>query len=142
MFYGEFDYKIDEKGRVPLPPKFRDALKNGVVLTQGAENCVTVYTVPEWKKLSERLTNSPLSRSKIRKLSRALFASAFANRIDQQGRIAIPPQLREHAQIADDVVVVGANTYLEIWNKSLWEDEKAESREQAWQIIESLEPNE
>ncbi|OGO00767.1 MAG: division/cell wall cluster transcriptional repressor MraZ [Chloroflexi bacterium RBG_13_51_52] len=141
MFYGEFDYKIDEKGRVPVPPKFRNFLKDGVVLTPGAERCITVYTVTEWKKLSSTLTNSPLSRSKMRKLSRALFATAFSTRIDQQGRIAIPAPLREHSQITDDVIVAGANTYLEIWDKALWEEEKAVSQEQAWQIIESLENN-
>ena len=139
MFYGEFDYKIDEKGRVPLPPKFRNYLKDGVVLTPGAEKCITVYTVPEWRKLSSTLTNSPLSRSKMRKLSRALFATAFSTRIDNQGRIAIPAPLREHAEIVDEVVVAGSNTYLEIWNNILWEEEKEQSQEQAWQIIESLE---
>jgi MraZ protein len=141
MFYGEFDYKIDEKGRVPLPPKFRNYLKDGVVLTPGAEKCITVYTVSEWRKLSTTLTNSPLSRSKMRKLSRALFATAFSTRIDNQGRIAIPAPLREHAEIVDEVVVAGSNTYLEIWNKVLWEEEKEMSQEQAWQIIESLENN-
>lgn len=139
MFYGEFDYKIDEKGRVPLPPKFRNYLKDGVVLTPGAEKCITVYTVPEWRKLSANLTNSPLSRSKMRKLSRALFSTAFSTRIDNQGRIALPAPLREHAEIVDEVVVAGSNTYLEIWNKILWEEEKEISQEQAWQIIESLE---
>ncbi len=139
MFYGEFDYKIDEKGRVPLPPKFRNYLKDGVVLTPGAEKCITVYTVPEWRKLSASLTNSPLSRSKMRKLSRALFSTAFSTRIDNQGRIALPAPLREHAEIVDEVVVAGSNTYLEIWNKILWEEEKEISQEQAWQIIESLE---
>ncbi len=141
MFYGEFDYKVDEKGRVPIPPKFRGLLKDGVVLTSGAENCITVYTVPDWKKLASTITSSPLARSKMRKLSRALFATAFSTRIDPQGRVAIPAPLREHAQIAEDVIVAGANTYLEIWNKALWEEEKANIREQAWQIIESLEPN-
>ena len=139
MFYGEFDYKIDDKGRVPLPPKFRNALKDGVVLTPGVEKCITVYTVPEWRKLSSSLTTSPISRSKMRKLSRALFATAFSTRIDNQGRVAIPAPLREHAEITDEVVVAGANTYLEIWNKILWEEEKGISQEQAWQIIESLE---
>ena len=123
MFYGEFDYKIDEKGRVPLPPKFRNALKDGVVLTPGAEKCITVYTVPEWRKLSTTLTNSPISRSKMRKLSRALFATAFSTKIDGQGRVALPAPLREHAEIVDEVVVAGSNTYLEIWNKILWEEE-------------------
>jgi len=139
MFYGEFDYKIDEKGRVPLPPKFRNALKDGVVLTPGAEKCITVHTVPEWRKLSTTLTNSPISRSKMRKLSRALFATAYSTRIDNQGRVAIPAPLREHAEIVDEVMVVGNNTYLEIWNRILWEEEKEVSQEQAWQIIESLE---
>jgi MraZ protein len=141
MFYGEFDYKIDEKGRLPIPPKFRNALKDGIVLMPGAENCISIYTVVAFKKLSDTLTNSPLSRSKTRKLTRALFSTAFSTRIDPQGRVAIPAPLRAHAQITDDVIVAGANTYLEIWNKALWEEEKAVSQEQAWQIIESLENN-
>ena len=139
MFYGEFDYKIDEKGRVPIPPRFRNALKDGVVLTPGAEKCITAYTIPEWRKLATALTESSLTRSKMRKLSRAIFATAFSTKIDNQGRIAIPPPLREHAQIVDEAVVAGANTYLEIWNKILWEEEKSLSQEQSWQIIESLE---
>lgn len=139
MFYGEFDYKIDEKGRVPVPPRFRNFLKDGVVLTPGAEKCVTAYTLPEWKKLATTLTGSSLTRSKMRRLSRALFATAFSTKMDGQGRIALPAPLREHAEIVDEVVVAGANTYLEIWNKILWEEEKSISQEQAWQIIESLE---
>jgi MraZ protein len=141
MFYGEFDYKIDEKGRLPVPPKFRNVLKDGIVLTPGAENCITVYTIPEWRKLSTTITTSPLARSKIRKLSRALFATAFTSAIDGQGRIAIPPTLREHARIVDNVIVAGMNTYLEIWSKALWDEEKTSSLQQVWQIIESLENN-
>jgi MraZ protein len=141
MFYGEFDYKIDEKGRLPIPPKFRNVFKDGIVLTSSAENCITAYTLEEWKKLSTSLTNSPLSRIKMRRLSRAIFATAFNTTIDNQGRVAIPAPLRDHAQILDDAVVVGVNTYLEFWNKASWEEEKAISQQQAWQIIESLESN-
>jgi MraZ protein len=139
MFYGEFDYKVDEKGRVPLPPKFRNALKDGVILAPGAEKCITAYTIPEWRKLATALTDSSLTRSKMRRLSRALFATAFSTKIDNQGRIAIPAPLKEHAEIIDEVVVAGANTYLEIWNRILWEEEKSISLEQSWQNIESLE---
>lgn len=139
MFYGEFDYKIDDKGRVPVPPKFRNFLKDGLVLTVGAEKCITAYTVAEWKKLSASLTASSLTRSKMRRLNRFLFATAFVTRVDGQGRVALPAPLREHAQIADEVAIVGLNTNLEIWNKALWEEEKNVSQEQAWQIIESLE---
>ena len=138
-FYDEFDYKIDDKARVPIPPRFRNALKDGVVLTPGAEKCITAYTIPEWRKVSEKLTGSGLSRSKMRRLSRAIFGTAFSTKIDNQGRIALPAPLREHAEIVEEVVITGANTYLEIWNKVHWEEEKEISQEQAWQIIESLE---
>ena len=139
MFYGEFEYKIDDKGRIPIPPKFRNELKDGVVLAPGIEKCITAYTVPEWKKLSASITSGPLTRSKIRKLNRALFSTAFSTKVDGQGRIAIPAPLKEYGDIIEDVVVAGANTYLEIWNKSSWEEEKDISQQQAWQIIESME---
>jgi len=139
MFYGEFNYKIDEKGRMPIPPKFRRELKDGVVLSPGAEKCINVYPLAEWKKLATSVTSGPLTPNKLRRLYRAIFASAFSVNIDGQGRVALPIPLREYAEIIEDVVIAGANTYLEIWNQVLWEEEKAISQEQAWQIIESLE---
>ena len=139
MFYGEFYYKIDEKGRMPIPPKFRRELKDGVVLSPGAEKCINVYPLAEWKKLATSVTSGPLTPNKLRRLHRAIFASAFSVNIDGQGRVALPIPLREYAEIVEDVVIAGANTYLEIWNQVLWEEEKAISQEQAWQIIESLE---
>jgi MraZ protein len=141
MFYGEFDYKIDDKGRLPIPPKFRDYLKDGMILTAGAERCITCYTAAEWKKLSASLTSNPLARSKIRKLQRTLFAQAFNTHVDNQGRIAIPAPLRDHANLSEDVIVAGLNANFEIWDKAAWEAELADSREQTWQIIESLENN-
>ena len=139
MFFGEFDYKIDEKGRVPVPPRFRGVLKDGMVLTPGPEKCIVAYTIPEWKKLSATFTDGSITPSKMRRLNRAVFATAFNTQIDGQGRIALPAPLREYAEIVDEVVIAGANSYLEIWNKVLWEEEKAISQQQAWQIIESLE---
>lgn len=139
MLYGEFDYKIDEKGRVPVPPRFRRELKDGVVLAPGAEKCINAYTISEWKKLAADLTGGSLTSNKLRRLNRAVFATAFNLTMDGQGRVALPIPLREHAEIVDDVVIAGVNTYLEIWNKVLWEEEKAKSQEQTWQIIESLE---
>ncbi|MBA7618737.1 Transcriptional regulator MraZ [subsurface metagenome] len=140
MFFGEFNYKIDEKGRVPLPPRFRKELKDGVVLSPGAEKCINVYPVAEWKKLAGTLTGGSLTpKEKLRRLNRAIFATAFSVYMDGQGRVALPVPLREYAEIVEDVVIAGANTYLEIWNQVLWEEEKAVSQEQAWQIIESLE---
>ncbi len=139
MFLGEFEYKIDEKGRVPIPPKYRRELREGVILSLGVERCIDVYTLAEWKKVAATLTAGPLARSKLRRLNRAIFATAFSLNIDGQGRIALPVPLREYAGIEDEVIITGANTYLELWNKEQWESEKATSQEQAWQIIESLE---
>ena len=139
MFFGEFEYKVDEKGRVPIPPRFRSQLKEGVVLTPGIEKCVDVYSLSEWKKLADTLTTGSITRSKLRRLNRAIFATAFRLNIDGQGRIALPTLLRQYAGIVGEVVIAGVNNRLELWNKEQWESEKAISQEQAWQIIESLE---
>jgi len=139
VFYGEYSYKIDEKGRVAIPPRFRRELKDGVILSPGTEKCINVYPLSEWRKLATSLTSDPLTPSKMRRLKRAIFATAFNVAIDGQGRVALPIPLREHAEIQEDVVVTGANNYLEIWDQALWEEEKTVSLEQAWQIIESLE---
>ncbi len=139
MIFGEFEYRIDEKGRVPIPPKFRRELKEGVVLTPGVEKCITAYALSEWKKLAAALTTGSVTRSKLRRLNRAIFATAFSLNIDGQGRIALPIPLRQYAGIEDEVVIAGANNYLELWNKEQWETERTISQEQTWQIIESLE---
>ena len=134
-----YEYRIDEKGRMPIPPRFRRELKEGVVLTPGVEKYITVYALSEWKKLAATLTTGSVTRSKLRRLNRAIFATAFSLNIDGQGRIALPIPLRQYAGIEDEVVIAGANNYLELWNKEQWEAEKTISQEQTWQIIESLE---
>ncbi len=139
MFFGEFEYRLDEKGRVPVPPRFRKELEEGVVLTPGVESCITAYSFPEWEKLASNLTSGPITRSKLRKLNRAMFATAFHLNLDSQGRITLPIPLRQYAGINSDVVVAGANTYFELWNKEQWLSEKSISQQEAWQIIESLE---
>ena len=143
MFFGEFGYRMDEKGRIPLPPRFRNQLKDGLVLIPGVENCITAYTMTEWARIAASLNSkSGVTRSKLRQLNRALFSTAFHINVDGQGRISLPVQLREHAGIDEEVIVVGANNYLELWNKVAWENEKASSREKVWDIIENMEENE
>jgi MraZ protein len=139
MFLGEYTYKLDEKGRVPVPPKFRADLKDGIVLVPSPEKCIFAFTPEEWKKLSESLNYGTLPTNKLRKLNRALFSTAFLLNLDGQGRIALPVPLRTHAGIGEDVVITGVNTYLEIWDKKLWEEEKTNSLAQIWQTIETLE---
>lgn len=140
MFFGEFEYKIDDKGRVPLPPKFRGELKDGMVLAPGIDKCIDCYPITEWKKVAADLTTSgTIAPGKLRRLKRAIFATAFNLSLDNQGRVTLPVPLRQYAEVEDEVVVTGVNNYFELWNKRNWEAEKALSREQADQIIESLE---
>lgn len=139
MFLGEFEYRIDEKGRVPIPPKFRAFFRGGMVLVPGVEGCITAYPLAEWKKQADKLAEGSVSPSKMRMLRRALFANAFSTRIDRQGRIILPAPLKTHAEIVSEVVVIGANSYIELWNKVRWEEEKSIHQEQLWQLLEGLE---
>ena len=139
MFFGEFEYRVDEKGRLPFPPRYRTHFRDGLVLAQGLEKSLTIYTMAEWKKLADTLTSSHLPPSKLRTLNRTLFAGATQEMLDGQGRISLPANLRDYAGLTDDVVIAGANTCLEIWDRQKWQTVKQAGQEQAWQIMESLE---
>ena len=139
MFFGEYPYKVDEKGRVPLPPKFRRQMKDGVILAKGmGEKCIAAYPVAEWERLSDSLAAKAVTQANLRKLNRAIFGSAFSTSFDGQGRVILPSSLREYAGIGDTAIVVGANKCVELWSEDEWKAEKTSSEEQASQIIESL----
>ncbi len=142
MYIGEFEYRVDEKGRVPIPPKFRtEELKNeGMVLCPGADKCVAIYPHSVWNKLAESLTSGPLVSSKMRKLNRALFATAFNADLDAQGRVTVPVQLRQFANLGEEVVITGVNTFMELWNATQWQQEKMNSQAESWHTIETMEP--
>ena len=138
MFFGEYQYKVDEKGRLPLPPKFRREMRDGVILTKGIEKCIDVYPLSEWKRLADTLAAKVITPASLRRLNRAVFGSAFSVSFDGQGRITLPLPLRSYAEIGDTVVVVGANARVELWNEELWRAEAASSGEQVVDIIESF----
>jgi len=139
MFLGEYEYRVDNKGRLPLPTKYRQEFGGGLILTRGSEPCITVYKPEEFNKLADRLANQTVAKNKLRKLNRFTFGSAFDLNLDGQGRIALPQTLRNYAQIEDTAIIVGVNKCIELWSPKLWNDECNASEEQAWQIIESLE---
>ena len=139
-FTGEFEYRVDEKGRVPLPPKYRRALEDGIVLTRGADNNIVAYPVTEWEKVAEKLNSAgSLEPLKMRRLKRAIFATAFPLNLDGQGRVTLPQPLREYAGITSELVITGSNNYFELWDKQRWQAELAEALDQQSQIIESME---
>jgi MraZ protein len=141
MFSGEYEYKIDSKGRVPIPPKLRSQFADGIVLNRGIDNCIDVYPQSTWQETVAKLqTLSATMNEKSRRLNRILFANAFTTELDEQGRVMLPPALRQHANIQDTLVIAGVNNRLEIWSKESWDAEQALMKEQAWQIFESMEP--
>lgn len=139
MFLGTYEYKLDEKGRTPLPPRFRDELRQGMVMTQGLEKCITVYSLEEWQTVSDKMAAQSASRGKARRISRFTFATAFMAEIDAQGRVAIPAPLRKYAGIDDVAIVAGVNTYFEVWSRENWEVESDLMENEAWQISEGIE---
>ncbi len=139
MFLGEFDYRIDDKGRMPMPPRFRAYFKDGVIVAPSPEKCLTIYTIADWKKMEQGLSSAGLAPSKMRKIERALFATAFHTVLDGQGRISIPQTLRTYANLGTDIVVAGTNNRIELWDKAAWEAEKSADLAEAFQIIESAE---
>ena len=132
MFFGEYQYKVDEKGRVPLPPKFRREMKEGVILAKGMdEKCITAYTHTEWKRLSDNLASKKIGGAGMRKVNRALFGSAFSTSFDGQGRVTLPWPLRNYAEIGDTVLVIGANSCVELWSEEGWKLAKTSAEEEA-----------
>ncbi|MDY6911952.1 MAG: division/cell wall cluster transcriptional repressor MraZ [Chloroflexota bacterium] len=139
MFLGEYEYRIDKKGRVAIPAKLRKEFLDGLVITRGFDKCLLVYPKTEWDKFSARFEFSPITPNKNRRLNRLIFSGAFSAELDGQGRVALSPPLRQYAQIDDMVVITGSNRYLEIWSKELWEQEKLLMEEEAWQLAEGIE---
>jgi MraZ protein len=121
MFLGTHAPKLDEKGRLFLPAKYRDELAGGVVITKGQERCLYVFPVHEFTRITEALSTAPVTSKGLRDYSRVLFASASDEIPDKQGRITVPPALRGYAGLQRDCVVIGANTRLEIWDALAWE---------------------
>lgn len=139
MFLGTYEYRLDAKGRVPLPARFREDLRAGVVLSQGVDGCILLFPVGEWERAAAQMVSPALSREKLRRRNRGFFANSFPVDVDNQGRIAVPAPLRQYADIRDEVVISGAGSYLEMWSKEKWLSEKSLMDQQAWQIAEATE---
>jgi MraZ protein len=124
MFLGEFAHTIDEKGRLTIPAKFRADLTAGLVVTRGIDLCLEIYPMEEWNKLAEKVSGLPVTDRHARAFRRFVFANASDAALDKQGRVLIPPRLREYASLDGDVVVTGLDTHIEVWNPSAWGEER------------------
>lgn len=126
MFLGTYSPRLDEKGRLILPAKFRDELAEGLVLTRGQEHCLYVFSMKEFEQVHERLRSAPISSKQSRDYIRVFLSGASDEVPDKQGRVTIPPMLRDYAGLGKELTVIGAGSRAEIWDRTTWENYLAE----------------
>jgi MraZ protein len=139
MLLGEFEHTIDDKNRLTLPAKFRQALSGGLVITRGMDGCLYCYPQAEWERLVEgRLVGlDPLSKEG-RMMQRFFFAGASEAKLDKQGRVLVPTTLVKKAEIGREVVIAGVGDHLEIWDRAAWSDHVTELEGSAEDVAERL----
>jgi MraZ protein len=140
MFFGTHQPRLDDKGRLFLPAKFRDGLAEGLVITKGQERCLYVWPAAEFAQITEKLRTAPVTSKSARDYMRVLFAGASDEVPDRQGRVTIPPQLREYAGLTRECVVIGANTRVEIWDSSAWDRYLSEQEQVFAELSEEVLP--
>ena len=140
MFFGTYAPRMDDKGRLTLPAKFRDQLAEGLVVTRGQERCVTVWPLDDFTRMTERLRDAPLTHRGIRDYVRMLSAAAADQVPDRQGRITIPPVLRAYASIDKDVTVIGSMNRVEVWDPAAWQEYSAEQEQKFAELSDEVFP--
>lgn len=122
MFLGTYEPKLDDKGRVILPARFREDMEGGIVLTRGQEHCIYAFPAQEFEQMTVELRRAPLSSKQARDYIRVLLSGAYKEVPDKQGRITLPPDLRNYAGLDRELTVIGAGSRAEIWNSQAWND--------------------
>ena len=121
-FTGEYHHNLDAKGRLIIPAKFRDQLGTEFTVTRSLDGCLAMYAAKEWEILENKLSALPMTNEKARGLKRFLLGSANTCELDKQGRILIPPVLRDTANLDKDITLLGVGDHIEIWNADLYNE--------------------
>lgn len=122
VFLGTHFPKLDAKGRIILPAKFREQLADGLVITKGQDRCLVVWPIEEFGAYRRKLAANAQSNAQVRSMTRIFFSSASDESLDAQGRLTIPPVLRDYAGLERDLTVIGADARLEIWSTTAWQE--------------------
>ena len=122
-FLGKYEYAMDGRGRVPLPPRYRDAFAVGAVISQGPDPCLRVFTAESFEQQAALYTSEPATERAGRITRHAFFANSFSVELDRQGRLLVPAPLRAYAGLEGSVVVAGAGEWLEIWSPERFDAE-------------------
>ena len=138
MLIGEYKHTLDDKNRLSLPAKFRKEMGKNIILTPGLDQCLFVFTIKEWGKISEKLSESSMLQADNRSFNRFMFGGATEVEVDSIGRILIPDFLRDRAHLNSKVVLIGVQSRVEIWNEKAWTDYKQVVERQADALAEKL----
>lgn len=122
MFLGTYEPKLDDKGRLILPAKFRDELSRGLVLTRGQDRCLYAFPMHEFERLHDQLRSAPVTNKQSRDYLRVFLSGANDEVPDKQGRVTIPAALRNYAGLQREIAVIGAGSRIEIWDAASWND--------------------
>ena len=138
MLIGQYESRIGEKHQAGLPRKFRDILGEKLIITKGFENCLIVVSEENWKTLLEGTEGKPFTNKSARELQRFLLGNASYIELDQKGRFVIPEYLRKFAQIEEDIIFVGVQRFVEVWNKKDWDEHQEHLAKNIETIAEKL----
>jgi len=138
MLMGEYFHTIDAKGRIILPADFRAELGEAFIITKGLDNCLFVYEQAEWDILAAKLKQLPMAKPEARAFVRFFFSGARQLECDKQGRFLVPGNLRAHAVLEKDVVLIGVSNRLEVWSKEKWNAYNDEINPAVTKIAETL----
>ena len=126
---GTYTPKIDAKGRVALPAKFRSQLGQGLVMARGQERCVYLLPFDEFRRIASQIQRTSVGNKAAREYLRVFLSGAVDQEPDKQGRVVVPQMLRDYANLGSDIVVIGVGTRAELWNKDAWESYLAQKEE-------------
>lgn len=142
MFLGTHTPRLDDKGRMILPAKFREKFAAGLVMTRGQERCLYVFPMNEFERIAAAMNTTPVTSRAVRDYQRVLLSGASDEIPDKQGRVTIPPLLREYAGLSKECTVIGAGSRVEIWDTQAWNDYLAGAEqpfsEQAEEVVPGL----
>ena len=138
MLMGEYHHNIDDKGRLTLPSKFREELGENFIITRGLDECLFVYSMETFEKISKKLNSLPFTKKNARSFKRFIFSGATAAEFDKQGRINITSLLVSYADLKKECVIIGVGDRLEIWSIEKWNNFYDTNKDQLSDIAESL----
>ena len=138
MLLGQYESRIGEKHQAGLPKKFREVLGDSLIITKGFENCLIIVSEKNWKTLLEGTEGKPFTNRSTRELQRFLLGNATYVELDQKGRFVVPEYLRKFARIEEDIIFIGVQRFVEVWNKKDWDEHQEQLAENIESIAERL----